>query len=97
MIGFATTLGLALQTSQLIRDAQVSRGLPVFWLIVGIPIYSGKYSGLIFVPCDDEIINAPLIGNPPLHPIDFPEFQTIIEDLGGLDARIDIPPSDIIE
>jgi hypothetical protein len=97
MIGFATTLDVAVETSRSIQDAQTSRGLPVFWLIVGIPIYSGEYSGLLFVPCDDEIINASLIGNPPLRPIDLPEFQTIIENLGGLDERIDIPPSDIIE
>jgi len=97
MIGFATTLDVAVETSRSIRDAQTSRGLRVFWLIVGIPIHSGEYRGLLFVPCDDEIINASLIGNPPLRPIDFPEFQTIIENLGGLDERIDIPPSDIIE
>ena len=95
MIGFATTSDVAIETSRSIRDAQTSRGLPVFWLIVGIPIYSGEYKGLLFVPCDGEIINASLIGNPPLRPIDLPEFATIIESIGGLDARIDIPAANI--
>jgi hypothetical protein len=52
---------------------------------------------MYFIPCDDETLSTPLRGNPPLHPTDFPEFQTIIEELGGLDARVDLPPEDITE
>lgn len=95
MIGFATTSDVAIETSRSIRDAQTSRGLPVFWLIVGIPIYSGEYAGSYFVPCDDNTLTTPLIGNPPQTPQDFPEFATIIESMGGLDARITIPAADI--
>jgi hypothetical protein len=54
------------------------------------------YSGLVFVPCDDQILETPLRGNPPLTPADFPEFAAIIDDLGGLSARVTISPSDII-
>jgi hypothetical protein len=97
MIGFVTFLAKAEQINDAVAKAQVERGLPVFWLPGMCEIYHGLYDGLYFIPCDDETLSTPLRGNPPLHPVDFPEFQTIIEELGGLDARVDLPPSDIIE
>jgi hypothetical protein len=96
MIGFITTPDTSAAVTQAIRDAQTSRNLPAFWLLVGMPIYSGKYAGMYFIPADDEILSTPLRGNPILTPKDFPEFNTIIDSLGGLDARIDIPATDII-
>jgi hypothetical protein len=97
MIGFISTLETSTELTQLIRHAQESRDLPVFWLLVGMPIYSGKYAGMYFIPADDAVLNTPLRGNPIQTPQDFPEFQTIIEELGGLDARVDLPPEDITE
>ena len=96
MIGFISTLETSTEITQLIRHAQESRDLPVFWLLVGIPICFGKYAGMYFIPADDEILSTPLRGDPVLTPKDFPEFNTIIDLLGGLDARIDIPTTDII-
>lgn len=95
MIGFITTQEQADAANAAIAKAQTDRGYPVFWLAGSIPIQSGEHAGMHFVPCDDEIISTPLIGNPIQTPVDFPEFQTIIEELGGLDARIDIPAADI--
>jgi len=97
MIGFTVTPAQADAANAAIAEAQTSRGLPVFWLAGSYHIHSGEHAGMCFVPCDDETMHTPLRGSPPLTPIDFPEFQTIIEELGGLDARVDIPPSDIIE
>jgi hypothetical protein len=97
MIGFTVTPEQAQAANAAIAEAQTSRGLPVFWLAGSCHIYSGEHAGMCFVPCDDETMHTPLRGSPPLTPIDFPEFQTIIEELGGLDARVDILPSDIIE
>ena len=97
MIGFITTPDTSAAVTQAIRDAQTSRGLPVFWLLVGIPIYSGKHAGQSFIPADDDIITTPLRGNPIQTPQDFPEFASLIELLGGLDARIDLPVSNIIQ
>lgn len=97
MIGFVTTKVAAQQVNDSVSQAQTNRGLPVFWLPGMYEIYYGLYDGLYFIPCDDETMHTPLLGDPPLTPVDFPEFQTIIEELGGLDARVDIPPSDIIE
>jgi hypothetical protein len=95
MIGFAVTQAKAQEANDAVALAQESRGLPVFWLPGQYPIVSGMYSGLVFVPCDDQILSTPLRGNPPLTPADFPEFTQIIDDLGGMSARVTISPSDI--
>lgn len=97
MIGFVTTPDTSAAVTQAIRDAQTSRDLPVFWLLVGIPIYSGEYAGQSFIPADDDIITTPLRGNPIQTPQDFPEFAQLIASLGGLEARIDLPVSNIIQ
>jgi hypothetical protein len=96
MIGFAVTKDNAQAANDSVALAQESRGLPVFWLPGQYPIVSGMYSGLVFVPCDEQILETPLRGNPPLTPADFPEFAKIIDDLGGMSARVTISPSDII-
>jgi hypothetical protein len=96
LIGYIVDEGTSEAVTQAIRDAQESRGLPVFWLLDGVMIYSGEHAGMRFVPADDEILSTPLRGNPVLTPRDFPEFNTIIELLGGLNARQEIDPSVII-
>ena len=96
MIGFITTPETSFAVTQAISDAQTSRDLPVFWQLIGMPIYSGEHIGMHFIPADESILATPLRGNPALTPKDFPEFNTIIDLLGGLDARIDIPVTDII-
>lgn len=95
MIGYITTQEQAEEINAAIAKAQTDRGFPVFWLAGSIPIQSGEHAGMHFIPCDDSLLSTPLIGNPPQTPVDFPEFVTIIAAIGGLDARIDIPASDI--
>jgi hypothetical protein len=95
MIGFVITQAKAQEANHAVASAQESRGLPVFWLPGQYPIVNGAYSGLVFVPCDDQIMETPLLGNPPLTPADFPEFAEIIDDLGGMSARVTISPSNI--
>jgi hypothetical protein len=97
MIGFITDQYTAIQVNEAVANAQVERGLPVFWLPGKYEVFRGEHVGMFFIPCDDETLSTPLRGTPPLHPTDFPEFQTIIEELGGLDARVDLPPEDITE
>lgn len=97
MIGFVTDQNTATKINEAVANAQIERGLPVFWLIGKHEIFRGEHAGKYFILCDDLALSTPLIGNPPLRPTDFPEFQTIIEELGGLDARVDLPPEDITE
>lgn len=97
MIGFITTPETSAAVTQAISDAQTSRNLPVFWLLVGMPIYSGIHAGMHFIGADDEILSAPLYGNPIQTPKDFPEFEQLVALLGGLPARIEIDLSTIIQ
>ena len=90
MIGYITTQEQAEEINAAIAAAQTDRGLPVFWMIGSIPILSGIHAGLHFIPCDDILLSTPLFGNPPQTPMDFPEFVSIIETLGGLQARVDL-------
>lgn len=96
MIGHITNQATADAITAAIENAQISRGVPVYWLLVGVPIYSGKYAGKIFLTTDDATLNTPLRGNPVQTPQDFPEFQQLVDILGGLDARVDLPATDII-
>jgi hypothetical protein len=95
MIGHITNQATADAITAAIENAQTSRGVPVYWLLVGVPIYSGKYAGKVFLPTDDATLNTPLRGNPVQTPQDFPEFQQLVDILGGLDARVDLPATDI--
>ena len=95
MIGFAVTQEQAQAVNAAIAEAQTIRNMPVFWLAGSNPIYTGEHAGNCFIPCDDATLATPLIGHPPQTPQDFPEFVTIIESVGGLDARITIPATDI--
>jgi hypothetical protein len=97
MIGFITDQYTAAQVNESVANAQLERGLPVFWLPGVYEVFHGEHIGMYFIPCDDDTFATPLRGHPPLTPVDFPEFSTIIEELGGLDARVDISPTDIIE
>ena len=95
MIGFVTTQEQANAANAAIAEAQTSRGLPVFWLAGSYPIHSGEHAGKCFIPAGDSILDAPLMGSPVQTPQDFPEFDTLIAMMGGLESRVEIDPSDI--
>lgn len=91
--GFITTAEIAAQVEAGIAQAFTSRNLPQFWTLGSMPIHTGEHAGKVFLPADDQILNTPLRGNPPLTPQDFPEFSTIVSLLGGLEARQQIDPA----
>jgi hypothetical protein len=91
MIGFVTSPATSSAITAAIRDAQTSRGFPIYWLIQGIPIISGEHTGQHFLPASDEMLNTPLRDGSAA--VDFPEFPTLISALGGIDARVDIDPA----
>jgi hypothetical protein len=96
MIGFITTSETAAAVLDGVKQAMLSRGLPHFWSPGTYPIHAGPHAGSMFIPAGEVILNAPLIGNPVQCPTDFPEFAQIVATLGGLDARVEIQPSDIL-
>jgi len=95
MIGFVTTQEQAEAANAAVAQAQMDRGLPVFWLPGAFPIFSGAHEGKTFIPCDDAIMHTPLLGSPVMSPKDFPEFTGIIAALGGLGARVELDEQDI--
>ena len=84
---------MAVEITAAIESAQISRGLPVYWLLIGELITSGEHAGKMFLCTDDASLDTPLRGNPPATPRDFPEFSQLIAALGGLDARVEIDPA----
>jgi hypothetical protein len=93
MLGHITTPEIAAAITAAIEAAQTSRGLPVYWSLVGMPIYTGPHTGKVFLCTDDASLATPLRGNPPQTPHDFPEFDQLLQILGGLESRIDIDPA----
>lgn len=96
MIGFITTKEEADAINQAIADAQIARGYPVFWQAGSYEIFTGEHTGSYFVPCDDQTLNTPLIGNPPTAPQSSEEFAQIIALAGGLESRVDLDPAAIV-
>ena len=80
-----------------IDGAMDVRGLPRYWTPGAQRIHSGPSEGQWFIPASDKLLATPLHGRPPLTPMDFPETAHMIEMLGGLDARIEIDPADLID
>lgn len=95
--GFITTAETAQAINAAVAQAFVSRNLPQFWALGSLPIHTGEHAGMTFIPADEQILSAPLRGNPPLTPADFPEFVQLVAMLGGLDARVEIDPSVLID
>lgn len=95
MIGYITTSETADTVLAAIASAFDTRNLPRFWSPGKYLIYSGKNAGLYFIPAGDGILDAPLMGSPVQTPQDFPEFETLIAMMGGLESRVEIDPSDI--
>jgi hypothetical protein len=97
MIGYITSQEKAQEVLDAIHNAFVTRDVPACWTTGAMPIYSGEHTGKMFIPADDAILNTPLYLYPHLQcPKDFPEFEQIIASLGGLEARINIDSSDLI-
>lgn len=95
MIGFITTSQIANAVTAAIGDAQSSKGLPVTWLLVGMPIYAGEHVGKCFIQADEDVLDCPLRRK--TTPQDFPEFDALVASLGGLDARVDIDPAFLVK
>ena len=95
MIGFVTTPETAAEVLDAIREAQLSRGHAHFWTTGSMPIYTGDHAGKTLIPASDEILDTPLRQGQT--PRDFPEFNQLIETLGGLDNRVDVDRQDLVD
>ncbi len=95
MIGFVLAPAQATAILSAIEFAQTSRGLPVYWTPGGFTIFHGPFAGSVFIPFDDNMRSTNLRGG--LTPMDFPETVSLLTSLGGLEARINLETSAIIE
>lgn len=96
MKGFTVQKPTANAILAAIEEAFVSRGNAACWSPGALPIYTGPHAGMSVIPADDNILDTPLRHNPTMTPRDFPEFDDLLTMLGGLDARVEIDPADII-
>ena len=95
MIGFVTTPETATEVLEAIREAQLSRGHAHFWTTGSMPIHNGQHAGLTLVPASDEILDTPLRKGQT--PRDFPEFDILVDSLGGLEARVDVDEENLVD
>ena len=95
MIGFITNTATAAAVLDGIREAQLSRGTAYYWTTGAMPIYAGTHSGQTYIPADDALLATPLHHD--VTPRDFPEFDQLVTLLGGLEARVDLPASAIVD
>ena len=91
MIGFITSPETSAAITAAVELAQTSRGLAPYIGIRGMPILSGPNAGQHFLPFDDLALTTPLHGG--THVSDYPEFDSLLAMLGGLESRVSIGPS----
>lgn len=90
MIGFVVTNETLAVLEAGFAAAFTARGIPQYLTLGAVTITSGERAGKAFIPFPDDALNQPLHGNHTLP--DFPEFESLIAMLGGLQARIDLDP-----
>ena len=76
-----------------LNAAQESRGRKYLHLGAAL-IHKGASAGNYFIGLTDSDLTQKVAG---IMLQDYPEFQNIIETLGGLDARVEIDSADLID
>jgi len=95
MLGFIVTSTTAAAVLSGIAAAQISRGLAPYWTCGSYQIFTGTHAGSRFLPFDAQMMATVLREG--ATPMDFPETTQLLALLGGLDARVDLDPSAIID
>jgi hypothetical protein len=93
--GFVTDQATADSISAAVQAACDTRGVARFIAMHGRMIHSGQYAGQVFLPLADSDLAQVMYRGQCLP--DFPEFTELIATLGGLDARVEIQSSDILD
>lgn len=92
--GFLTDESTAAAISAGVAAAQDVRGVARYLSAAAMPVLSGPYAGIMFLPFEDSAMEQERHGG--LHLADFPEFDQLVGMLGGLESRIVIDPSVIV-
>jgi len=95
MTGFIVTSAIATAVLDGIATAQTSRGLYPYWTCGSYEIFTGTHTGKRFLPFDEQMMATVL--REEATPMDFPETQQLLALLGGLDARVELTASAIVD
>lgn len=95
MTGFIVTSTIATAVIEGIATAQTSRGLSPYWTCGSYQIFTGTHAGNRFLPFDEQMMATVLREG--ATPMDFPETQQLLTLLGGLDARVELAASAIVD
>ena len=95
MTGFIVTPTIAAAVLDGIATAQTSRGLSPYWTCGSYEIFTGTYAGERFLPFDENMMATNLRQG--ATPMDFPETTQLLTMLGGLDARVELAASAIVD
>lgn len=95
MLGFIVTSTTAAAVLSGIAAAQTSRGLAPYWTCGSYQIFTGTHAGNRFLPFDEQMMATVLREG--ATPMDFPETQQLLTLLGGLDARVELAASAIVD
>jgi len=95
MIGFIVTPTIATAVLDGIATAQTSRGLSPYWTCGSYEVFTGTHAGKRFLPFDEQMMATVL--REEATPMDFSETTQLLALLGGLDARVELDASTIID
>lgn len=96
MIGFITDQATAQAVNDAVGAAMTSWGLNTYWLPGMSEIFSGPHAGSWFIPFSDDKTRT-MVLRQGMTVDDFPETAQLVAQLGGLDARVEIDPADLID
>ncbi len=95
MTGFIVTPTTATAVLDGIAQAQTSRGLSPYWTCGSYQIFTGTHAGKRFLPFDEQMMATVLRED--ATPMDFPETTQLLTLLGGLDSRVELAASAIVD
>jgi len=95
MTGFIVASTIATAVLDGIATAQTSRGLYPYWTCGSFEVFTGTHAGKRFLPFDAQMMATILREG--ATPMDFPETTQLLALLGGLDARVELAASAIVD
>ena len=90
MIGFITTPEIVAELNVGLLASFAARGIAPYLMISSLPLLDGG----AFIPLEDSDLLTPCYGTDRLG--DYPETQAMIAGLGGLSARVEITPAQLV-
>ena len=95
-LGFITTQETLSQIQAAADQASLAQGQIPCLAFIGVPFIAGhEHEGKVFVEFSDGLALQKIRKGVRLK--DFPEFPALVGLLGGLDARVEVDPSELVD